>query len=336
MIDTRIFELVERAFDYRGHVTVARRDGTTLVGFVYDRGAAHVEMFDEHAAHRVRIAIDDIADITLSGDDCAAKAQNNWERRRGGLDARGTSAWGNWEQRATLVVAALPIELRAIAAALGVRARGAAAAATIGDVRVIARAIGVGGGAAQVIAAERPRLVVSCGFAGALHPALGPGDIVLASSVRDDSGELAIAREAVLAEARRALAGTPRLSEGELLSTTRIATTASAKRALARPGRLAVDLESWAVARAATRAGVPWLALRVILDPLDVDLPRFAGEARTHYAAAALRHALGDPRGTRDVVRLARQAALALRSLRRAIEALAPVLGRIGVTEGRA
>lgn len=332
MSDARISELVEQAFGYRGHVTVQRHDGSKLVGFVYDRGPAHVEMFDDQAANRIRIAIDDIADITLTGEDSAAKAQHSWERRRGSLESRHTSAWGDWHDRVTLILVALPIELRSIASALGARVRGARACGTLGADRVVAHAIGVGGGAAHVVAAERPRLVISCGFAGALDGSLRSGDLVLASSVCDESGERVIARDSVLRVARRALAGCARVADGELLCTTRIAATRDDKRALAHPGRRAVDLESWAIARAADRAHIPWLALRVVLDPLDVELPAFAGEARTGYVTSMVRHALGGPRPALAVVRLGVDAGVALRSLRRAMQALAPVLGRIGTS----
>src|SRR5581483_7609278 len=50
MSDARLAELVDRAFDYRGYVTVRRTDGSELVGFVYDRGASHIELFDGSAA----------------------------------------------------------------------------------------------------------------------------------------------------------------------------------------------------------------------------------------------------------------------------------------------
>ena len=34
MTDARLLELVEKAFDYRGYVTLRRTDGSELVGFV--------------------------------------------------------------------------------------------------------------------------------------------------------------------------------------------------------------------------------------------------------------------------------------------------------------
>jgi len=326
---------VDRAFDYRGYVTVSRRDGSTLVGFVYDRGATYIEMFDESAARRIRIAMSEIADIELTGEDSAAKAQRIWERRKGALEPPETSAWGDWadwEDRPVLFVVALPQELHSVAAALSTRVHGAAVRGRIHGARAVAVAVGVGGGAAQVVAAEKPRLIVSCGLSGALAPALATGDWVLASSVHDETAETFAAPDLVLRAARRALAGGPRggrFAEGEILCATGVAATCAEKRTLARPGRLAIDLESGPVARAAHQAEIPWLALRVILDPLALSLPAFTRQPARSYVVPALRHALGGPRAVTELVGLARRARIATRSLGEAIRRLAPVLGGV-------
>ena len=330
MSDARVTDLIDRAFDYRGYVTVSRHDGTKLVGFVYDRDASHVDLFDEHAVSRIRLPIGDIADVELTGEDVAAKAQQIWTRRMGTLEARETSAWGDWEaEPPILILVALPLELRAVARALGVHVRGAEdVRGRLGELVAVGRAVGVGGGAAHAIAAERPRLVISCGFAGALATSLGSGDLVLASSVRDEHGEYFAAPKPLVRGARQALraGGSITVAEGELLCTTHVAATGEEKRALNRPGRLAVDLESGPAARAATRAGIPWLALRVVIDPLDVDLPAFTRDPRDSYVAPALRYALGGPHALLELVRLGLRARTASRSLERALRSVAPAL----------
>jgi nucleoside phosphorylase len=336
MRSSHVSQLVEQAFAYRGYVTVHLRDGSSLVGFVYERGPSFVELFDERAVERLRVPIDDIANITFTGEDSAATAQHHWERRRGVLESHQTSAWGDWREHTNLIAVALPSELRAVASALGTSARGGVVRSTIGDTRWIARAIGVGGGAEHVIAGERPRLVISCGFAGGLDPSLRPGDLVLATSVCDETGDSVTVRQDVLGTARRALAMHGRIAEGEVLCATRVLARADDKRSIARPGRYAVDLESWGAARAADRARVPWLVLRVIVDPHDVDLPPFVTSPRAHYLGAAVRHALGGPRGMRELVHLGLFTRAALQSLRRAVEALVPELGQLGRAEERA
>jgi nucleoside phosphorylase len=333
MNDARISTLVERAFDYRGHVTISRRDGSQVIGFVYDRGPAHVELFDQHAVTRIRLALEDIEDIAWTGEDFAEKAQQMWERRRGALEPRTTPASGDWTDRPTLVVVALPLELRAVARALGTEARGDTARGWLGADHVIARATGVGSGAARVIAADHPRLVISCGLAGALEPSLATGDLVVASAVRDECGDSIPASATIVRAARDALAITGRAVEGELVCATRVAATLDDKRALARPGRLAVDVESWPCARAAQRAGIPWLALRVVVDPFHVDLPAFTREVRASYTGAAVRHALSGPRAALELARLAVRTRTALRSLEHALHRLAPALGLLAPAE---
>jgi nucleoside phosphorylase len=162
-----------------------------------------------------------------------------------------------------------------------------------------------------------------------------PGDLVLASSVRDETGEVLAAADPVLRAARQALAaGAPgRVVEGEILCTTRVAATAEDKRALARPGRIAVDLESWPAAHAAARAGIPWLAIRAVIDAQDADLPAFTREVRSSYVVPALRHALRGPRAVVEIARLAWRARIAGRALERALRRLGPALASLADVE---
>jgi hypothetical protein len=317
---------IDQAFEYRGFVTVSKRSGEQLVGFVYDRTPTHVELFDESATQRIRVAVDEIATIELSGEDSAAKAQRIWERRKGALEPSETSIWGEWEERPVLVLTALPLELRSVAEVFGSKVRGDAVRGRLGQARAIGIAVGVGGGAAQVIAAEKPRLIVSCGLSGALDPSLATGDIVLATSVSDEAGESIAVAPSVLRAARRALAGAGKVVEGEILCATQVAATAAEKRALARPGRLAIDLESGPAARAAQRAQIPWLAVRVVFDPLDAELPAFTRTVQPSYVAPALRYALGGPRAVADLARLGLRARTAHKALAQALHRLAPML----------
>jgi adenosylhomocysteine nucleosidase len=64
------------------------------------------------------------------------------------------------------------------------------------------------------------------------------------------------------------------LSRGPIAHTDRILETSEAKRALARTGGVAADMETKGVALAAEEAGVPWIAVRAIADPHDFALPR--------------------------------------------------------------
>jgi len=327
MRDTRIDELIERALDFRGFVTLSRHDSTQLVGFMYDRGAQHVELFDGDSTERVRVAIADIADIAIDGEDAAAKAQAIWERRRGALEPSETPIWGDWADHATLLVVALPLELRAVRNVIG--AKGPMTAGRFGDHRAIGLAVGVGGGTARAIAEHQPRLVISCGFSGALDPTLRAGDIVLATSVCDDNRDSISVDDTVLRSARHALDGVQRVREGEIVCTVRVAATSDEKRALVRRGRLAVDLESWAAAHAAKKAGIPWLGLRVVLDPMHADLPAFTRDLHASYVWPAVRHALRGPRAMLELARVGLRARIALSSLERALLRIARSVGSL-------
>lgn len=305
---------LDAAFDYRGFVTLTRRDGSTVVGYVYNRDARHVELLDETATTRLQIPVEDVAAIALTGEDAAAKAQAIWQRRQGALEPATTSRFGDWATHPTLIVVALPGELRAAARGLGARPR--RGIARTGTAVIVAT--GVGGGAAAAVEHHHPGIAISCGLAGALSGTLRTGDLVLATAVRDDTGDVIAADPGLVAAALARLAGTGAVT-GELVSTSAVATTCADKRALARTGAIAVDLETWTVARAAARAGIPWLALRVVLDPLDLDLPAFVAEPRASYVAPALRYALRGPRGALGLVDLARRAWIAERALASAL-----------------
>src|SRR5438874_12671097 len=171
----------------------------------------------------------------------------------------------------------------------------------------------------------RPRLVVSCGFCGGLDPGLIAGDLVLATAVRATSGELLEAPEPARLAAAALLDGV-RYRQGELVQATSVATTGEEKRALARSGALALDMESFAVARAAEQAGIPWLALRAVVDPADSPLPEFTRETRRGYAWPALKYALSGPRAAARLIRLARDSRLAGAALTTALRRLGPAL----------
>lgn len=123
-----------------------------------------------------------------------------------------------------------------------------------------------------VIAGHRPKFVVSAGFSGALQPEAQVGDIVLAERIVHVQGH---AREVAWKPDPHA-ARQPHLHVGTLLNVSRIVRFPRDKRALGQQhGALAVDLESLAVAEVAHEAQVPFLAVRIISDDIDDELPEF-------------------------------------------------------------
>jgi hypothetical protein len=325
MTEARVSELVERAFEYRGYVTLRRHDGSELVGFVYERGASHLEIFDETATRRLTVPLEEIADIAFTGADAAQKSQEIWERRKGTLEPRDTPAWGDWrESGPVLVLVALGTELRSVARAVGTSPRDGRVRARIAGGDFVGRAIGVGGSSRAAVTEEEPRLVITCGFSGSLDSALEPGDLVLATSVRDENGDVLTASGPERVAAAAALRGL-RFFEGELACTTAVAATPEEKRALARPGTLAVDMESHPAARAATEAGIPWIGLRAIVDPLESTLPQFTQEPEDRHLLSALKYALGGPRAVTELIQLASRARRASHALELALHRLTPL-----------
>ncbi|HEX4383721.1 MAG TPA: hypothetical protein VH083_12250 [Myxococcales bacterium] len=333
MSDARLAALVTRAFDYRGYVTVRKHDGSDVVGFVFDRGDDYVQILDETATKRTLIPLKEVADISFTGEDSAEKSVRIWEKRKGQLEPGSTSAWGDWdEEKPALVLVALEPELRIVAKAMGAQIRNGAVRGRLNGGAAAALAVGLGGGARAQVEAEKPRAVLSCGFSGALSPELSAGDIVLSASVRDESGEVIHATESLRKAARTAFEGLS-IVEGQFVCTTRVAATPAEKRALG--SGVAVDMESWAAANAAREAGIPWIALRVILDPLDSELPAFTREPHESYVGPALRHVLKGPRAVAGLARLASQARKASASLEQALKRIGPALAAAGRHEER-
>ena len=85
--ETSLEDVIDRAFDYRGDVTVVRRDGTELHGYLFNRDAEvprpFVQMFDRAGQGPITIAYTEIRTIRFTGKDTAAgKSYEAWLRRK--------------------------------------------------------------------------------------------------------------------------------------------------------------------------------------------------------------------------------------------------------------
>lgn len=81
-------EALEIAFDYRGDVTITRKDGSKVEGYVFDRrsGAtladSWVRVIPKEAREKVAIPFSDIAAVAFTGRDMAAgKSWEAWVRK---------------------------------------------------------------------------------------------------------------------------------------------------------------------------------------------------------------------------------------------------------------
>ncbi|HET7044525.1 MAG TPA: hypothetical protein VFI37_06710 [Gaiellaceae bacterium] len=131
-------------------------------------------------------------------------------------------------------------------------------AAVLAPLRIEAWAVRgrrVGMGARDAELGDGP--VVIAGLCGAVDPSLEPGDLVVASEVRGDGAAIACATD---------LAAVLGARVGPITSVDRVAGPA-VKRALRSSGALAVDMESYWLARAA--AGRPVMVVRAVADRVD-------------------------------------------------------------------
>jgi hypothetical protein len=98
--DAEVREALEKAFDYRGDVTITRKDGSVVEGYLYDRRseptleASIVRIMptpkDGQAFERVMVSYADIAALSFSGRDTAAGrsfdawVKKYWEKKAAG------------------------------------------------------------------------------------------------------------------------------------------------------------------------------------------------------------------------------------------------------------
>jgi hypothetical protein len=81
-------DALEKAFDYRGDVTLTFKDGSALEGYVYDRITgktltdSFVRVLPKDGGEKVRVAYAQIARIEFSGRDTAAgKSFETWVKK---------------------------------------------------------------------------------------------------------------------------------------------------------------------------------------------------------------------------------------------------------------
>jgi len=86
--DEEVRQALEKAFDYRGDVTITRKDGSKVEGYIFDRrpgktlADSAVRLFPKDADQKISIRYSDIAALAFSGRDTAAgKSFEAWVRK---------------------------------------------------------------------------------------------------------------------------------------------------------------------------------------------------------------------------------------------------------------
>jgi len=96
--EAELRDALEKAFDYRGDVTITRKDGSKVEGYIFDRrngatlGESVVRIIPQNAREKISICYSDIAALVFSGRDTAAgKSWEAWVRKYWEKKAAGES-----------------------------------------------------------------------------------------------------------------------------------------------------------------------------------------------------------------------------------------------------
>lgn len=194
-----------------------------------------------------------------------------------------------------LLVVALAVERHALQGSLqerrrqGLGGRPAVRGRLAGrDILLVQAGIGRDRAHDTVIAAAREFAVDaawSLGFAGGLTDRLRPGDLVFPAAVLDDAdtggGPLAADSSHATVYAALSRAAIP-VDAGNVITVETVLRTPEAKRAVRqRSGAVAAEMEAAGVARAARDLGIPWAALKAVVDAADDPVPPFLAKCTT-------------------------------------------------------
>ena len=162
--------------------------------------------------------------------------------------------------------------------------------------------------------------LVSFGLAGALDPRLEAGAVCLPSEVIGPDGACFLTSPPWRERLAALLAAERPVACGKLLTSSQALDTAAAKDTAHRAsGAVAVDMESAAVGQVAARYGLPFIAVRVIVDTAADGVPRavVAASGEGHLRIGRLmRGLLQAPQELAPLLRLARRYRVAIRALR--------------------
>lgn len=94
--EAEIREALEKAFDYRGDITITRKDGSKIEGYLFDRRSgptlaeSFIRVIPSTASTKLNIAYSDVAALAFTGRDTAAGrsfeawVKKYWEKKAAG------------------------------------------------------------------------------------------------------------------------------------------------------------------------------------------------------------------------------------------------------------
>jgi hypothetical protein len=99
--EAELRDALEKAFDYRGDVTITRKDGSRVEGYIFDRrnGASLAEsvvrLIPQNSQQKVSIPYSDVVALAFSGRDTAAgKSWEAWVKKYWEKKAAGEKGFG--------------------------------------------------------------------------------------------------------------------------------------------------------------------------------------------------------------------------------------------------
>jgi hypothetical protein len=88
LTDADLLEGLEKAFDYRGDVTITKTDGSAIEGYIFDRHTgstladSYIRLLPKNGGQKLTVSYADVAGIAFTGRDTAAgKSWEAWVRK---------------------------------------------------------------------------------------------------------------------------------------------------------------------------------------------------------------------------------------------------------------
>jgi nucleoside phosphorylase len=212
-----------------------------------------------------------------------------------------------------------------VAVICGLKSEAAAIKASLAAAKIDAgkARIGVSGANAaraedlsEGLIAAGARAVISAGLCGGLAPDLKPGDLIIGERVVSASGDVILSDRKLLAAAPKNIHRVAIFGSDDIID--------SAEKKAQLFGRYAsqtVDMESHGAARAAARAGAPFIAVRAVADGSSRALPKAALGAVTPSGGvnvvSVLIECVKAPQQFEEIAMLGRDSGAATETLRR-------------------
>ena len=87
--DDEIRSAFEKAFDYRGDISITKKDGSKIEGYIFDRSSkaksltdCYVRLIPKNADEKIKVPYSDVARLEFTGKDTAAgKSFETWVKK---------------------------------------------------------------------------------------------------------------------------------------------------------------------------------------------------------------------------------------------------------------